>query len=260
LTSYFLRHSLKFLDIETRTAIEALKAEIEALKLSRTQRIFRALRQNKRIVLASTVLIPAAIFAFSIPNTFLAGTPTVAADVNANFTVIGNAISAMENKSWRVIFEMDVPSNSTSVNISGLDGNSDKSYMLIARFTNPTGSGTTYYAQPNGDSASNYAYQYVGATGGTPGVGSASSTGYHICSALSGTGCEITGTCFAPTGLARVFFAQQAFHVTPGAVAGFQNIATSWNNTGSNITSLLITSGTANSIGAGSHIELWARR
>lgn len=78
------------MDAETRAQIDALKAELAELKLSRIQKAYRALKRNKRIgaVLAgSVILIPVSLYALSITKsfTFAAGNPTVASEVNANF-------------------------------------------------------------------------------------------------------------------------------------------------------------------------------
>lgn len=78
------------MDAETRAEIEALRAEIRELKLSRAQRVVRAMKRNKRIVaalLAIGIVVPVSIYALSITKsfTFTAGNPTVASEVNANF-------------------------------------------------------------------------------------------------------------------------------------------------------------------------------
>ncbi len=240
---------------------EQLKGEFTELKLSRLQKTIRKLKANKRIVLLvlfGLILLPMAVYAFTVPNIFVAGTPTVAADVNANFDAIANSLTAMEGKSWRLIYETDLVSATTNINVTGLNGNADKVYMVLARFVNTTGAGASYYLQPNGEDAT-FGYLFVGGSGGPPGSGNATSPGFYICSALASTSCEITGTVYAQTGAARVFIAQQIYSVTPGNVGGFQNVATSWSNTGSNITSLTVFAST-NSMGAGSHIEIWGRR
>ena len=78
------------MDAETRAEIEALRAEIRELKLSRAQRVVRAMNRNKRIVaalMAIGIVVPVSIYALSITKsfTFAAGNPTVASEVNANF-------------------------------------------------------------------------------------------------------------------------------------------------------------------------------
>ncbi|MFO1527224.1 MAG: hypothetical protein U1F16_14750 [Turneriella sp.] len=81
------------MDAETRAEIEALRAEIRELKLSRAQRVVRAMKRNKRIVaalMAIGIVVPVSIYALSITKsfTFTAGNPTVASEVNANFDQI----------------------------------------------------------------------------------------------------------------------------------------------------------------------------
>ncbi|AFM11687.1 hypothetical protein Turpa_1038 [Turneriella parva DSM 21527] len=82
----------------------------------------------------------------------------------------------------------------------------------------------------------------------------------NTCTATAGTTCETQATLYAVSGHARVLYATEIYHVSPGAVVGMQIIGNSWNNTAANITSLNIMSPTANAIGVGSHIEISARR
>lgn len=252
---------------QLKQRLTALEAEVTILKLSQASRAWRHLRAGRRAIMAFVLCfaaIPLAVNAFTTPNTFIAGTPVVAADVNANFTAIKNQFDAMENKSWRLIHESDVGTATAAINVTGLNGNVDKTYLVIARFVNGTGSAANYYVQPNGDAGTNYGQQYIDGSGtGTPSKGNPganTTTGLHTCTAAAGTSCEAQATLFGVPGFARVLFANEVYNVTPGAVGGLQLIANSWNNTAANITSLNIMTLTANGIGVGSHIEVWARR
>ncbi len=244
-----------------------LTSEVAELRLSRAQRLRRSLARNHRLIrafLLCFVMVPVAVSAFTTPNAFTAGTPAVAADVNANFAAIKTRFDDMENKSWRLVHESDITVATAAVNVTGLSGNTDRTYRIVARFVNATGATVNYYVQPNGDGGMNYGQQYIDGSGsgtaakGNPGANS--TTGMHTCTATAGTNCETQGTLYAVSGYARVLYVTEIYNVSPGAVGGLQMIGNSWNNTAANITSLNIMSPTANAIGVGSHIEVWARR
>lgn len=78
------------MDTETRAEIEALKAEVAELKLSRAKRALRAFKRNKRALgafAAAAVFVSASLYALSITKsfTFAAGNAIVASEVNTNF-------------------------------------------------------------------------------------------------------------------------------------------------------------------------------
>ncbi len=78
------------MDVETRAEIEALKAELFELKLSRTLKALRAFKRNKRASLVFAglaIAMPLSLYALSITktHTFTAGNPAVASEVNTNF-------------------------------------------------------------------------------------------------------------------------------------------------------------------------------
>lgn len=246
--------------------VEALKERLEQLQLTRLQRSLQIIRRNKRISIAvgiALLCISTTIFAFTIPNSFTAGTPTVAADVNANFNAIAGRLNQYEGHVWQLIYENDIAANTTSVTVPGLNGNIDKTYRMIARFVNASGTGITYYVRPNGDVGSAYGHQVLDSSGAAVAASNSTAnnvTGFNACTANAATNCEMTSVCYAVTGSARVFQAQETFSISPGNVGGLRFISSAWNNTTANITSFDIVADAANGIGSGSHIEIWARR
>lgn len=80
--------------------IAALKERIAHLEETRFQRVKRTYTRNRRMVwgaIGCLLFIPLALHAFTIPNTFVAGTPAVAADVNANFAAIATELTASKD-------------------------------------------------------------------------------------------------------------------------------------------------------------------
>jgi hypothetical protein len=246
--------------------LSQIQAELAELKLSRAQKVIRSLRRKRRAItgaIGCLIFIPIAVHAFTIPNTFIAGTPTVAADVNANFTAIKDQFDVMENKSWRLIYELDVSSNMTTLTVTPVNGNLDKAYWILGRYVNNSGATQSYFVRPNGDNTLNYGSTYI--YGASSAVGSGTSTanfqdGLYHCYSLTATQCEATSTMIAVSGAFRSMQTQFSYNVTPGYVGGIELFGSTWNNSIANITSLEITSSAANGIGAGSHIEVWARR
>ncbi|MFO1471572.1 MAG: hypothetical protein U1F27_11095 [Turneriella sp.] len=256
---------------QLKQRLAALEAEVTVLKLSRAARAWRRVQASRRAVTAFVLCfaaIPLALHAFTTPNTFTAGTPAVAADVNANFTAIKNQFDAMENKSWRLIHETDVSSATNQIDITGLDGNVDAQYAMRLKLISGNAAGGGYYSvQPNADATgANYGTKQMGgnanasnvqiSTSATPlsglYVGYTAGLNHVAVSELSN---------YAKTGSVRVFFISLANGIS-GTSVGDSIVSgiSVWNNTGSNINSFRLVSQNANGIGVGSHIEVWARR
>lgn len=136
-------------------------------------------------------------------------------------------------------------------------------YQIKCRFI--TGAAEPYIlVQPNGDStAGNYIIRAVwnGSNGNSTANGDENNYGGIIVG--YGTTANQTSQSFsyfyAKTGLIRhlnsiVTMNGDASNLAAGTYSG------TWLNSASNITSFKITSSVASGIGAGSHIELWARR
>lgn len=233
--------------IEKITALEDRLAELEKTK-----------RRKRFLWLAAVVILPVGIWAAAtIPNSFTDGETLSAEKLNANFQALAAKIDAMEGKSWRLIYETDVVSSATSINVSGLDGDTDKEYMIFARFV---GAGS-YYLRPNGDSnTANYFNQYLAGNNGTASAGrNATEQGLFMTAASSNLGVS-KSFLYAKSGLQRVMLTELSQQISSTVVLDNETSNAVWNNSASNITSLLIYCTNASGIGAGSHIEIWARR
>ncbi len=74
---------------ELRCLLQKQSAALAELKLSRTQRTLRLMRTKRRLVVATLVcFVGIPLLHAAVPHTFTAGTPAVAADVNANLTYL----------------------------------------------------------------------------------------------------------------------------------------------------------------------------
>lgn len=197
----------------------------------------------------------------AVPHTFKDGDTLTASQLNENFQALSAKIDAMEGKSWRLIYETDVTSATTNLNIAGLNGDTDLEYMLITRIRGGNGAGD-FKIQLNGDSANNYGFQRnQGSNGGFDSSRDTNQNGMYLCGVSSTSHVVIShAVLYAKSGYERLLINSFGGSATGTTVNGTGHYASAWNNTGSNITSMTINSSTVNGIGAGSHFEVWARR
>jgi len=148
-----------------------------------------------------------------------------------------------------------VTSNSTTQTFSGLDGNSDGTYSLSCRIVNNSGGSAAVYTwQPNAVT-SNQASRHNAAGGSNTdtsnlqlGIGNS-----------NGNWASFTATIFAKAnphsiGFARTYTGQVTYFTSSPAV-GIGTTGGGWNETSTNITSIVVVSDQANGIGDGS--ECW---
>lgn len=199
-------------------------------------------------------------------NTFSSGGVMKAADINANFASLKAAIEGIPTqKAMRLIYENDITSATTSVNITGLDGNSDIDYEIRVRFVSGSAAGAIdYYFQPNSDSSSsNYRERNIWMDNANAPTNSTANTapGLYLCggnNALGGV-CQGKNTFFAKSGFRRTSLNQSIIFNSDASWSSWNRHGI-WTDTGNNITSMNISTTQTNGIGAGSRIEVWARR
>ncbi len=199
-------------------------------------------------------------------NTFTSGNVMKASDINANFASLKTAIEGIPTqKAMRLIYENDVTSTTTSVNITGLDGNTDVEYEIKVRMVSGSAAGTIdYYFQPNSDSTTgNYRERNIYADNATAPTASAANTnpGLYICGGYNGSGaiCHGKTIFYAKSGFMRSSLNQSIVFISNSSWSSWNRHGI-WTDTGNNVTSINITSTQTNGIGAGSRIEVWARR
>lgn len=176
--------------------------------------------------------------------------------MNANFDALYN------EKKMALIFETDVLAATQSVIVSGLNGDADVEYQIIARIK--TGTAGAYWVRVNGDTAgASYGQSYVQGSGAGP---NASATTAAVGLALGAGNANdwalFNALLFAKTGAPRMLTATQLQKVANPLTTTMQSGVNTgvWIDQASNITQLEIYGDIAGSIAAGSHIEVWARR
>jgi hypothetical protein len=215
------------------------------------------------------VLFTAGLLAVAVSTmtTFTTGTPAKASEVNANFAALKTAIEGIPSeKAMRLIYVTDITTAVTSLNITGLNGDSDIEYEIRARFVSGTGSGSLgYFIRPNGDSTiSNYitSYVYISNSANPTKVVDNPANGLNICGTLSNASggiCYGNSMLYAKSGFLRTAFGKALYHSSTANWTQYDH-SSAYLIPGTNIVSLTIFADAANGIGAGSHIEIWARR
>ena len=166
---------------------------------------------------------------------------------------------------WELIQSTDIATAATSFTFSGLSGDTDGEYMVVARIV---GNGSFDYGiYPNGDTtAANYGLQNTDSLGSSTFASSGTSSGMFI--AVTNAAGQLsygTAILYAKSGFVRTYTATIAGALSGASASSALFSTGTWNNTASVITSLLVqanngSSVVANGLGVGTHLELWAQR
>ena len=188
-------------------------------------------------------------------------------ELNKIFVDNNNKIN---NHTWKLIHIADIATAVNDYTISNINGDTDKTYMLICRFKNSFNGAVDYVLKPNDTASGSNAYgtQYVSGAVSTASAGqSTNATGMMMgyVSAQNSIS-QSTGFMFAKSGLVRTLNAIIADNIAASTI-GFSTVAMSvWNDTSTVITSLKFyayrTGGSVvaeNGIGIGSYLELWSK-
>ena len=156
---------------------------------------------------------------------------------------------------WTLVEKKLITSNSTDVTFSGLDGNTDQVYFLVGRIKNASGATALYSWQPNGVTT-NQTYQRLLVTGtSTPAASTGSVLAIHALN--SGVNGVVQYTIHAsdnPNSQATTRYYQGiSFDTTPA----LKNYAGNWNESSTNITSIVIHSDQSNGLGNGTELVLY---
>lgn len=148
----------------------------------------------------------------------------------------------------------------TSITISGLDGNTDVMYRLTARTINGYNGQSATHIRPNNDSAANYGYQQLYGTDATFGAGRST----NRTSILNLTYTDLLNDSsigelylYTKSGYVRPCINIFGWSILGTTVGGIELDGKVWNNTADNITSLVVFADQTNGLGIGTAIELW---
>jgi hypothetical protein len=179
---------------------------------------------------------------------------------------IGNRrqIGVLYGDNWERVYSTTLTEATTSITISGLDGNTDEEYKLITRIVNGyNGSAYNYFRLNNDSTAGIVGYQQFQGenTDETAGRWTSENSIY-----LSGTQTTLNeiAMCehliYVKSGFPRCTLATIADRISGTTVIRIQKWGWVYNNTSDNITSLVIYSSQTNGLGSGTIIGLYKKR
>jgi hypothetical protein len=180
-------------------------------------------------------------------------TGTLTGDVTGTLT--GN-VTGTAYGTFKRIYSNTLAAATTSITISGLDGNTDLEYVVVCYFINNYAGQLNYNLIYNGDTSANYSYR-GGIDQGTVSWQRILGTGQNNLSfsSLYQNKKNISiHRIFAKSGFEREGFYKEANYVT------WLQVNTIWNNTTDNLISLTWTATQTNGFGIGTRIEIYARR
>jgi len=167
----------------------------------------------------------------------------------------GNPLNAMT-----LVEAKEITSNTQATTFSGLDGNVDILYMLQYYWVNGTGAApqVNISLEPNGLSSNQTGFQFNFASGGS----TAAISSLQLSSFAGATGrCYGTAWLWAQadnpgsTAVPRAFRSDWSIFTT--SMSGGLRCDSLWNDTSTNITSLVVQGNLANSLGTGSVYTLY---
>jgi hypothetical protein len=182
-------------------------------------------------------------------NNFTNGTPT------------GVITTPYIKGSWVRVGSQVLGSAASSVTFSGLDGDRDVVYAYSCQYKASGGTLGGALIRLNSDSATNYGYQFAGATSTTIVAGrDGAQTGFYSGTATSAGACGYaSGIIFAKSGFIRPCVASVMETISGTTVTYMHTFGYSWNNTASNLTTLSVHA-TTNNFDTGSQFDLYALR
>jgi hypothetical protein len=155
---------------------------------------------------------------------------------------------------WQKIVDITVSSDVTAIDITNLDINNDKAYILLYSSPNPTGSASNIYIFIEGNyTVTSYYSQYLNAGGTSVSAGRDNNPTFCIVPAYYGTSC----IAFIMRTSDGRFKCYSIFGPNPGASIDINFRSVSTPGTVSNITQIRIASSITNGIFANARILLF---
>jgi len=149
----------------------------------------------------------------------------------------------------------------TSLTISGLNGDVDEEYILESKVVNGYSGSSSLSLRPNNDSGTNYGYQNMYGEDGLSGAGRGTGSGITLASGLTVFGSigQSMLRLFVKSGVVRTGITDTSYGVSGTTVNDIVPYGISWNDAGSNVTSLVLFGGQAGTLGVGSQFTLYRK-
>lgn len=174
------------------------------------------------------------------------------------------ALELIEAYPWYKVYDTVLTSATQYVTISGLSGDTDIWYLLICRIVAAGGVGRSYSLRLNNDGAAHYAGQGLAAIDNAVTASRAQARNAMDIADVPNNGWRGLVHCLihAESGHPRQSYSYSTYNVEPGAdmLEGLKHFAYMWENTTSEVTSIVLCASDVDGWGADSRIELWARK
>jgi hypothetical protein len=174
---------------------------------------------------------------------------------------IGNKYpqASIEYDTWEKIYETVLTSTSSSISITGLEGNTDEQYILDIDVV-ASGAIGWVFGRLNGDTGSNYGiYSLYGNSSTISSSQGTSNTALYLTYANTDAyKCSSSNIIFAKSGYVRTILGTRIQDITSTTVSDIVFHGQVWNNTASELTSISIYTG-GNNFGIGSSFSLYRR-
>ena len=162
---------------------------------------------------------------------------------------------------WKLVERQTVAGSAvTSLTFSGLDGNAHRRYKIVPYIINAYNGAINVSTYPNNDTtANNYCTEMLYGTVTTVAASQeATGAGFKTCRASVQNGVAIGElVLWATSGANRMAFGWRNDNASTTVVTTYLADMQMWKNSANNITSIVVSSDQANSIGIGSYVELW---
>lgn len=166
--------------------------------------------------------------------------------------------------SWNRIASADLSVAAQQIQITGLDGETDVEYMVHFRLITSALTTQSIYFRMNADTGTSYGSQYTLFSSTSINTARASGTGMYVGQFTNVTTAAdiIYGSMIlhVKSGYARTALIQSASPCGQTYVGELYIGAHTWNNTTSTVSSIQFDGTTSTSFGAGSHVDVYARR
>lgn len=180
-----------------------------------------------------------------------------------NIYVTNLNITGEMQQTFNLVSTVTLTTTATSIEFTGLDGNTDEIYEVCANLLFDQTTASYVYFHFNGDSGTNYGYQFILGLGAAVSALRQSATGmmYTYLRKTTATASLIMANMiiYANSGYERLALIHSSEASGATYAGGDLNIAAIWNDTASTITSIKFMSG-AHKFRTGSTISLYAKR
>lgn len=159
---------------------------------------------------------------------------------------------------WQEVYSTTLTEAATSVTISGLTGDTDVLYRLRARGVSNTGVSAGNSLRLNNDTTANICgYQYIQGVNTSVEVQRGTANFIPCCAFTAADQVSLNESIiYAKSGYVRTALTEIAHSISTTTVSNISLWGNSWNNTADEVTSMTITSGTADGIDIGTTLTL----